>query len=111
MNILQNAVGVLGGFALSKAVKKAYPPVEKACLVAGSTDRLDLKYNGPIIDIHTHVQPASVIADRRPYVEAEPDFRTLYENPKYTLSGSADVLAQMKKCGVDSSVILGICLA
>ena len=29
MNILQNAVGVLGGFALSKAVKKAYPPVKR----------------------------------------------------------------------------------
>ena len=29
MNILQNAVGVLGGFALSRAVKKAYPPVSR----------------------------------------------------------------------------------
>lgn len=29
MNILQNAVGVLGGFVLSKAVKKAYPPVAR----------------------------------------------------------------------------------
>jgi uncharacterized membrane protein len=27
MNILQNAVGVLGGYVLSQAVKKAYPPV------------------------------------------------------------------------------------
>ncbi len=27
MNILQNAVGIVGGFVLSRAVKKAYPPV------------------------------------------------------------------------------------
>ena len=29
MNILQNAVGIAGGFALSRAVKKAYPPVDR----------------------------------------------------------------------------------
>ena len=29
MNILQNAVGVFGGFVLSRAVKKAYPPVKR----------------------------------------------------------------------------------
>lgn len=29
MNLLQNAVGILGGFVLSRAVKKAYPPVER----------------------------------------------------------------------------------
>ena len=29
MNVLQNAVGILGGFVLSKAVKKAYPPVSR----------------------------------------------------------------------------------
>ncbi|HAK45074.1 MAG TPA: ECF transporter S component [Spirochaeta sp.] len=29
MNILQNAVGVFGGFVLSRAVKKAYPPVSR----------------------------------------------------------------------------------
>lgn len=29
MNLLQNAVGIFGGFVLSKAVKKAYPPVSR----------------------------------------------------------------------------------
>ncbi|MDC7225607.1 MAG: ECF transporter S component [Spirochaetales bacterium] len=29
MNIIQNAVGVFGGFVLSRAVKKAYPPVSR----------------------------------------------------------------------------------
>ena len=29
MNILQNAVGILGGFVLSRAVKRAYPPVAR----------------------------------------------------------------------------------
>ncbi|MBI9108154.1 MAG: ECF transporter S component [Spirochaetales bacterium] len=29
MNILQNAVGIVGGFVLSHAVRKAYPPVSR----------------------------------------------------------------------------------
>jgi len=29
MNIIQNAVGILGGFVLSRAVKRAYPPVKR----------------------------------------------------------------------------------
>lgn len=66
-----------------------------------------MKYSGRIIDIHTHVQPAAVITDRRPFVKTEPDFRILYENPKYMLSDSNDVLAQMDECSVDVSVILG----
>ncbi|MDC7225606.1 MAG: amidohydrolase family protein [Spirochaetales bacterium] len=67
----------------------------------------NMSYSGRIIDIHTHVQPATVIADRRPFVETEPDFKTLYENPKYTLSSSRDVLKHMEQCGVEASVILG----
>lgn len=66
-----------------------------------------MKYDGRIIDIHTHVQPASVINDRGPYVETEPDFKILYENPSYKLSNSSEVLSQMDHCGVDASVILG----
>ena len=66
-----------------------------------------MKYDGRIIDIHSHVQPSEVIADRRPFLKNEPDFRILYENPKYTLSSSRDVLKHMDNCRVDSSVILG----
>ena len=29
MNVLQNAVGIAGGFVLSKAVRRAYPPVSR----------------------------------------------------------------------------------
>ncbi|HAK45073.1 MAG TPA: amidohydrolase, partial [Spirochaeta sp.] len=60
-----------------------------------------------IIDIHTHVQPPEVINDRKPFVASEPDFKTLYENPEYRLTGSAEVLEQMDECGVDASAILG----
>ncbi len=62
---------------------------------------------GRIIDIHTHVQPPGVIVDRRRYLDSEPDFKILYENPKYLLSSSRDVLGYMDDCGVSSSVILG----
>ncbi len=66
-----------------------------------------MDYNGKIIDFHSHVQPAGVVTDRRPFLETEPDFRILYDNPEYRLSGSADVIRQMDDCGVDASVILG----
>ena len=66
-----------------------------------------MDYNGKIIDFHSHVQPAGVIADRRPFLETEPDFRILYEDPESRLSGSNDVLGHMDKHGVAASVILG----
>ncbi len=66
-----------------------------------------MKYSGRIIDIHTHVQPAEVAANRGRFLPGEPDFRLLYENPKYRLTGSADVLQAMAETGVDASVILG----
>ena len=53
------------------------------------------------------MQPAKVKACRGPFLDTEPDFRILYENPKYNLSDSADVLKQMDDCGVEASVILG----
>ena len=66
-----------------------------------------MSYSGSIIDIHAHVQPAAVISDRRLFVGSEPDFRLLYENPKYRLSSSEDVLLYMKRDGISSAVILG----
>ena len=66
-----------------------------------------MNYEGRIIDVHTHIQPASVITDRRPYVETEPDFKILYENPKYRLASGREVVSQMDQYGVDVSVILG----
>ena len=62
---------------------------------------------GKVIDIHAHVQPPEVVADRVPFVEHEPDFKLLYENPKYRLSSSGDVLLHMDECGVSESVLLG----
>ena len=64
-------------------------------------------YSGEIIDIHTHVQPAAVIADRGLFLAGEPDFRILYEDSKYRLSSAADVLENMDCTGVSRAVILG----
>ncbi len=66
-----------------------------------------MKYNGRIIDFHTHIQPAAVILDRTPYVGTEPDFSLLYSDPATKLSGPEDNLVMMDKYGISSSVILG----
>ncbi|MBI9108155.1 MAG: amidohydrolase [Spirochaetales bacterium] len=65
-----------------------------------------MKYDGRIIDIHTHIQPAAVLADRIPFVENEPDFRIIYKDPASRIAGSGDVLTSMGNI-VDAAVILG----
>jgi len=66
-----------------------------------------VKYDGRVIDIHTHIQPGSVIEDRKPFVVTEPDFKILYEDPASRLAGSEDVLETMAGNEIDSAVILG----
>ena len=66
-----------------------------------------MAYSGKIIDIHAHVQPAPVLKDRRRFVETEPDFRILYEDPSSALSSVSDLSESMWRTGVDSAVMLG----
>lgn len=66
-----------------------------------------VKYNGRLFDIHTHIQPEAVLRNRTTFVETEPDFKILYEDPSSRISGSGEVLSSMDKWGVDEAVILG----
>ena len=66
-----------------------------------------MKYNGRIIDMHTHIHHDAVIEDRAPFLETEPDFKLLYGDPKSSVSSSKGVIEQMDECGVSASVILG----
>jgi hypothetical protein len=66
-----------------------------------------MQYNGRIIDIHTHIQPEAVLSNRSSFVETEPDFKIIYEDPASRISGSRDVISSMDKNKVDTAVILG----
>lgn len=60
-----------------------------------------------VIDIHTHIFPPVVRADRERFFAGEPAFRLLYESPKSKMIGAADMVAAMDAGGVDQSVVFG----
>lgn len=60
-----------------------------------------------IIDIHTHIFPKKVRADRSQYTEEEPAFALLYSSPKARMSGAAEIIEAMDKSGIDKSVVFG----
>jgi predicted TIM-barrel fold metal-dependent hydrolase len=60
-----------------------------------------------IVDIHTHVFPLEVIADRERYLPSEPTFRELYASPKARLASANDLVRSMNDASIDVSVVLG----
>jgi uncharacterized protein len=66
---------------------------------------------GVIVDIHTHVFPPEVAANREAYLAADATFRALYSDPKARLPSGDDLRASMDASGVDVSVALGFAWA
>jgi len=60
-----------------------------------------------VIDVHTHVFPPEFIRDRVRLVQACPWFGTLYANPKRKMATAEQLLASMKRAGVDRAVVFG----
>lgn len=60
-----------------------------------------------IIDVHTHIFPPEVIANRDAYLAADPTFATLYASPRARLATAEDLLASMDAAAIDVSVALG----
>ncbi|MGH2585240.1 MAG: amidohydrolase family protein [Dehalococcoidia bacterium] len=60
-----------------------------------------------IVDAHTHIFPASFIAERDALVVAEPVFATLYTSPKAAMATASDLLGAMDEAGVDRAAIAG----
>ena len=60
-----------------------------------------------IVDVHTHVFPPDVGANRDAYLAADETFRELYVDPKAQLATADDLLASMDAAGIDVSVALG----
>ena len=60
-----------------------------------------------IIDIHTHIFPDDVRADRYAFFASEPTFTLLYKSPKSPMASSDQLIASMDANGVDKAVVFG----
>ncbi len=60
-----------------------------------------------VIDIHTHIFPPEVIAQRERFFENEPEFRLLYGPQKSKMASAESLLDSMDANGVDRSVTFG----
>ena len=59
------------------------------------------------MDFHTHVFPSPFRQDRSRYFAGEPAFKMLYDSPRASLVGVAELLRHMDEIGIDKSVIFG----
>ncbi len=60
-----------------------------------------------IIDVHTHIFPNKICADREKYFDAEPAFERLYRAPQSKMANARELVAAMDAGGVDRSVVFG----
>ena len=59
------------------------------------------------IDIHVHICPPQVRRDRSAYLQEEPEFAAIYQNPEARLVGASELIASMDEQGVTRSVVFG----
>ncbi len=60
-----------------------------------------------IVDVHTHIFPPEVVADRARFLEGEPFFSAIYADPKANLVTAQGLVAAMDRDGVDISWAMG----
>ena len=60
-----------------------------------------------IADFHTHIFLPEIVSDRSPFLEHEPAFKLLYQNPKARLVTADQLIASMDESGVEVSVTFG----
>jgi predicted TIM-barrel fold metal-dependent hydrolase len=60
-----------------------------------------------IVDVHTHIFPPRMIADRARLAAADAAFGVLYGSPRARMATAEDLLASMAAAGVDRSVACG----
>ena len=60
-----------------------------------------------IIDMHTHIFPPEVIADRARFAARDPWFGELYANPRARMATAEDLVASMVRNGITRAVTCG----
>ncbi len=64
-----------------------------------------------VVDLHTHIFPPEIIAQRERFLERDAWFARLYANPKARMATAEDLLAAMDAAGVDRAVTFGFAWA
>lgn len=64
-----------------------------------------------VVDLHTHIFPPEIIAQRERFLERDAWFARLYGNPKARMATAEDLLAAMDAAGVDRAVTFGFAWA
>ncbi len=59
------------------------------------------------VDVHTHIFPPKVVADRSRFFAGEPAFEQLYNSPKAKLVGAEALIEAMDQAAVDYAVTFG----
>jgi len=57
-----------------------------------------------LIDFHTHIFPPDICKHRQLYCQRDPWFADLYSNPRASMATAEDLILEMERSGVDSSV-------
>lgn len=60
-----------------------------------------------IVDIHTHIFPPDLVADRERLLAHDATFASMYANPRAVMATAEDLLDSMLAAGVDVSVAAG----
>jgi predicted TIM-barrel fold metal-dependent hydrolase len=60
-----------------------------------------------IVDVHVHLSPPALVADRGPYLTGEPGLQILYADPASKTLGTDDLLTDLDAAGVDKALVMG----
>lgn len=60
-----------------------------------------------IIDVHVHICPPEVRKSRERFLEGEPEFAQIYQDPKAKLVGARELIKRMDQDQVDKAVVFG----
>jgi predicted TIM-barrel fold metal-dependent hydrolase len=61
----------------------------------------------PVIDVHVHLTPPEIAADRDRWLAGEGPWAALYQNPQARMMSTAELLAVMDEEGVDTALVCG----
>lgn len=61
----------------------------------------------PVIDVHVHLTPPEIAADRDRFLSGEGAWTNLYRDPKARMVSTGDLLAMMDEEGVDQALVFG----
>ncbi len=82
------------------------PAVTKRCQPRGLAAEAD-PTGARVVDAHVHIFPPQMIAERNSYLSRDDRFAALYADPRARMATAEEVVAEMDRTGVATSVVFG----